>query len=178
VSLAAALAIPFTIANGELFPARDLILFITFVVILVTLVAQGLMLPLVIRALRLADAGHNERVHERRQEHDARLEAVKFALERLDQFDRERDLPDEIVRSIRAEHRDRLRHIQHRADGDDGHRKLTELREEIESAMIAAERQRVNDLYREGKLIDEARRKIERELDLREAQLANQQENT
>ena len=51
VSLAAALAIPLTIANGNPFPYRDLILFLTFVVILVTLIGQGLALPAVIRAL-------------------------------------------------------------------------------------------------------------------------------
>ena len=60
VSLAAALAIPFTVANGAPFPERDLILFVTFVVILVTLVVQGLLLPVVIRALDLADAGKRE----------------------------------------------------------------------------------------------------------------------
>jgi NhaP-type Na+/H+ or K+/H+ antiporter len=54
VSLAAALAIPFTTANGQPFPFRELILFLTFAVILVTLVGQGLMLAWVIRALGLA----------------------------------------------------------------------------------------------------------------------------
>jgi CPA1 family monovalent cation:H+ antiporter len=54
VSLAAALAIPFTIANGQTFPDRALIFFLTFSVILVTLVGQGLMLPSVIRALGLS----------------------------------------------------------------------------------------------------------------------------
>ena len=49
VSLAAALAIPFTTSAGEPFPGRDLILFLTFSVILVTLVGQGLLLPSVIR---------------------------------------------------------------------------------------------------------------------------------
>jgi CPA1 family monovalent cation:H+ antiporter len=57
VSLAAALAIPFATATGTPFPDRDLILFLTFSVILVTLVGQGLMLPWVIRGLGLAHAG-------------------------------------------------------------------------------------------------------------------------
>jgi CPA1 family monovalent cation:H+ antiporter len=51
VSLEAALAIPLATANGQPFPDRDLILVVTFSVILVTLVGQGLMLPAVIRAL-------------------------------------------------------------------------------------------------------------------------------
>src|SRR5437764_4347212 len=65
VSLAAALAIPFATTAGAPFPGRDLILFLTFSVILVTLVGQGLMLPSVIRALGLAHAGGREHDDER-----------------------------------------------------------------------------------------------------------------
>jgi CPA1 family monovalent cation:H+ antiporter len=142
-------------------------------VILVTLVAQGLVLPFVIRTLKVADEGRRERERDRREEHEARGQAVAAALDRLDQLAREGKLADELVRPLRAEHRERLRHIENRSRGDESHRKLTELHDEIESELIAAERQRVNELYRAGKLIDEARRRIERELDLREAQLAN-----
>ena len=85
----------------------------------------------------------------------------------------EDSLSEEVVRPLRAGLRERLRHIENRAHGDDSHRKQTELHDKIISQLIAAERQRVNELYRAGKLIDEARRRIERELDLREAQLAN-----
>ena len=94
--------------------------------------------------------------------------------ERLDELSLERNLSDEFVRPIRAVYRERLRHVQNRSHGEDSHRKLTELHDEIQSLLIAAERERVNELYRAGKLIDEARRRIERELDLREAHLANQ----
>jgi len=173
VSLAAALAIPFTTANGAPFPDRDLILFVTFAVILVTLVVQGLLLPIVIRALKLADEGRREREHDRRDEQAARREAAAAALERLDRLAREEKLSDELVGPIRAAYRERLRHIENRSSGDERHRKLTERHEEIAAQLIAAERQRVNELYRADKLIDEARRRIERELDLREAQLAN-----
>src|SRR5215470_12279690 len=61
VSLAAALAIPFTTASGAPFPDRDLILFVTFSVILVTLVGQGLLMPAVVRWLGLVRAGRHER---------------------------------------------------------------------------------------------------------------------
>jgi monovalent cation/hydrogen antiporter len=175
VSLAAALAIPLTTANGAPFPARDLILFVTFTVILVTLVVQGLLFPLVIRALDLANAGRRERERDHRHEQEARQEAITAALECLDQLVREDKLSDELVHPIRAEHHERLRHIENRTRGDESHRKQTELHDEIELKLIAAERQRINELYRAGKIIDEARRRIERELDLREAQLANQE---
>src|SRR5215470_15228584 len=61
VSLAAALAIPFATASGAPFPDRDLILFVTFAVILVTLVGQGLLMPAVVRWLGLVRAGRHER---------------------------------------------------------------------------------------------------------------------
>lgn len=174
VSLAAALAIPFATASGEPFPDRDLVLFLTFSVILVTLVGQGLMLPAVIRALGLAHAGRRERHADRAEEHRARRQAIETAIERLDELTAERNFSEDVVRPLRARHHDRLKHIEHRGDGDDGHRKLTELHDEIELLLIGAERQQINELFRSGKLKDEARRRIERELDLREAHLVNQ----
>jgi monovalent cation/hydrogen antiporter len=174
VSLAAALAIPFATANGQPFPDRDLILFLTFSVILVTLVGQGLLLPAVIRALGLAHAGRLERHADRVEEHKARRQGIEAAIERLEQLISERNLSEDIVRPLRARHADRLNHIEQRSDGDDGNGKLIELRDEIELLLIAAERRHVNELSRSGKLKDEARRRIERELDLREAQLISQ----
>jgi CPA1 family monovalent cation:H+ antiporter len=174
VSLAAALAIPLATANGQPFPFRELILFLTFAVILVTLVGQGLMLPWVIRALGLAHAGRRERHTERAEEHMARRQAIEAAIERLDQLAAERHLSKEIVQPIRSNHRDRLKHIKNRSDRDHSHRRLIELRDEIELLLLAAERQRINELFRSGKLKDEVRRRIERELDVREAHLTNQ----
>ncbi|MDQ6867493.1 MAG: Na+/H+ antiporter [Pseudomonadota bacterium] len=176
VSLAAALAIPFAMANGQPFPHRNLILFLTFSVILVTLVGQGLLLPSVIRALGLAHAGRRERRGERAAEYEVRRQTIVAALERLDQLVAERDLAGGVVQPILARHRARLEHIEHSSDGDDGHKKLTELHDEIELLLIAAERQRTNDLFCGSKLTDEARRRIERELDLREVHLANQRD--
>src|SRR5208282_1444330 len=76
VSLAAALAIPLTTESGAPFPDRDRILFLTFSVILVTLVGQGLLLPAVIRALGLANAGRRERHADRVEESAARRQAI------------------------------------------------------------------------------------------------------
>ena len=93
VSLAAALAIPFATYGGQPFPDRDLILFLTFSVILVTLVGQGLLLPSVIRALGLARAGRREHHEDRIEEHRARQKAIEAVIERLDQLRSDRDLP-------------------------------------------------------------------------------------
>ncbi|MFI4866892.1 MAG: Na+/H+ antiporter [Steroidobacterales bacterium] len=173
VSLAAALAIPLQIASGAGFPDRDLILFLTFFVILVTLVGQGLLLPALIRALGLANAGRREHQADAIEEFNARRRAVAAAAERLEQMAAARKLPEAVVAPLRAGLHDRLNNLEHRIDGDDSHRKLVELYDDVELSLIGAERQVVNDLYRDGKLKDEARRRIERELDLREAGLEN-----
>ena len=173
VSLAAALAIPLVTAGGEAFPDRDLILFLTFVVILVTLVGQGLTLPAVIRALGLANAGRREHHTDATEEFEARRQAVAAATARLQRLASDRSLPASVVTPLLGGLNDRLNNLEHRIDGQDGQHKLVELYEEIELALIGAERAAVNDLYRDGKLKDEARRHIERELDLREAGLDN-----
>ena len=173
VSLAAALAIPFATESGRPFPGRDLILFLTFSVILVTLVGQGLLLPWIIRALGLANAGRRERREDRAEEFKARRQAVEAAAEQFEQLVANRKLPEEVVAPIRAYHRERLKRVTHRSDGDDAHGKLVQIRDEVDLQLIGAERKLINDLYRTGQLKDEARRRIERELDLREAHLAS-----
>ena len=75
ISLAAALALPLTTASGAAFPQRDLILFLTFCVILATLVVQGLSLPALIRALGLEDDGSQEQ-----EEIEGRIEVANAAL--------------------------------------------------------------------------------------------------
>jgi monovalent cation/hydrogen antiporter len=173
VSLAAALAIPFTTDSGAPFPDRNLILFVTFSVILVTLVGQGLLMPAVVRWLGLARAGRRERHADRAEEFKARRQAIETAIERLDTLAAERELPEDIIRPLRARQRERLKHIEQRSDGDDEHKKLIQSADEIEYLLIAAERDVINDLYRHGELKDEARRRIERELDLRDSHLTS-----
>ncbi len=173
VSLAAALAIPFVTADGQPFPNRDLILFLTYSVILVTLVGQGLTLPLVIRWLGLAHAGRRERHSDRAEEFGARRQAIEAASEQLDQLVSAHEVPQDIIAPMRANHSERLKRAKHRSDGDGGHKKLIELSDGVEFQLIETERNFINELYRKGQLKDEARRRIERDLDLREAHLIN-----
>jgi monovalent cation/hydrogen antiporter len=173
VSLAAALAIPFTVADGSPFPDRDLILILVFAVIFVTLVGEGLTLPAVVRALGLADAGRRERETERAEEFNVRRLAVEAAIERLESLAKSRKLPEPVVRPMLAHLRNRLEDVGHRKEGNEHHKKLAELGDELALALIEAERDLVNKLYRGGELKDEGRRRIERELDLRDTLLAN-----
>jgi CPA1 family monovalent cation:H+ antiporter len=173
VSLAAALAIPLNIENGDPFPERDLILFLTFSVILVTLVGQGLMLPAVMRALGFAHAGRRERRADRLEEFSARRQSIEAASRYVDELKAERELPDSIVHPLKTRYRDRLELIERLEHGGADFKRLNELDYEIECRLLAKERDHINDLYRAGNLKDEPRRRIERELDLRDAQLLN-----
>jgi len=175
VSLAAALAIPLTLDDGQPFPHRDLILFLTFSVILVTLVGQGLSLPAVIRMLGLAKAGERELQIDRTEQLQARRQAINSAIERLERLAAERALPEDLVERVRVRHRERLKHFEGSPEPERGDPDLTGPSDEIELLLLAAERERINELYRQGTLKDEARRRLEHELDLREADLAGHQ---
>jgi CPA1 family monovalent cation:H+ antiporter len=173
VSLAAALAIPLTTNEGAPFPHRDLVLLLTFVVVLVTLVGQGLTLPWVIRRVGLANAGRRERIQERAAELKARRRAIQSAIDRFDRLSAEGQLPEEVYTRLRAHHLDRLSRVALRSHDDEGNKQCVNLLDDIERQVIATEREFVNELYTLDELTDEARRRIERGLDLREAGIAN-----
>src|SRR5262249_22103793 len=99
VSLAAAFALPFVLPNGSPFPGRNYILFLTFSVILVTLVFQGLTLPIVIRKLRLeADVSTDE------EERTARLKANEAAIELIEKLRVNGHFLPDTVNRLRAEY--------------------------------------------------------------------------
>src|SRR5215510_9842390 len=174
VSLAAALAIPLTLASGAPFPHRDLILFITFGVILLTLVGLGLTLPLVIRWLKLGHDRETEEEQEYARELVARHEAMEAALHQVEEDARARGLSDDMLALARARHETRSQQFPRTVDEGWGAAKLGA---HLRMDLITAERDYVNRLLREGKITDETRRKIERELDLEEASIACREEN-
>ena len=173
VSLAAALALPFALPDGEVFPYRDLILFVTFGVIFITLVGTGSGLPPVVRWLGVADAGRAEHIAEHESEIAARREALDAALKSLDAITEDRELSDEVVKLLRARHEIRANQLPDSLDPDahDVSAAGTDLTREL----IAAERKFIHVLLRDGKITDETRRRIERDLDLEEASLANRE---
>jgi Na+/H+ antiporter len=173
VSLAAALSLPVLMDNGAQFPQRNLILFLTFAVILVTLVGQGLAFPGIITWLGLAHAGRRERSRDLVEEFKARRAAINAALSSLEELTLQGKLTEEVLAPVRQLYRERLRHVEYRADSDDSHTELISQRDAVELQMIATEREQINANYRTGDLEDEARRRIEREFDLREAHLAS-----
>jgi monovalent cation/hydrogen antiporter len=176
VSLAAALAIPLETAAGTPFPHRDLVLLLTFVIVLVTLVGQGLTLPWVIRKVGLANAGRRERMRGRTAEFAARRQAVAHVIERLDQLTAEEQIPETIATRLRAHRSEQLNQIELRSDDHAEQKQRVNLYDEVELQLLATERDFINDLYTRGELIDEARRRIERGLDLREAEIGSLRE--
>ena len=172
VSLAAALAIPLTTAAGTPFPDRDLILFITFALIVVTLVGQGLVLPGVVRWLGLAGDAAAEREHEHKAELTARSEALKVGHRRLKQFEADGRVSPEALSILRARHDYRAGRLPENTPDKSAAAAAAELRMEL----IAAEREYIYRLLQEGRITDEARRRIERELDLEEASVTCKKE--
>jgi CPA1 family monovalent cation:H+ antiporter len=107
VSLAAALAVPLTLENGARFPGRELILFLTFVVIVATLVVQGLSLPLLIRWLGIQDDRSMEK-----EERDARLKANRAALEKLNEIAEHDPSKADALQRLRVEYEDHIRQLE------------------------------------------------------------------
>jgi monovalent cation/hydrogen antiporter len=173
VSLAAALAIPLNTASGAPFPHRDLILAITFGVIIITLVGQGLLLPAVVRGLGL----ERDSVDERRREHEAELAArgdtLAVAQARLEQLAADARMSPEVLATLRARHEYRVARLP--KDGADAPEAVAAA-VDLKTDLIEAERAYIYRLLKDGRITDESRRRIERELDLEEASIACRKE--
>jgi CPA1 family monovalent cation:H+ antiporter len=156
VSLATALALPLET------PDRDLLVFLTFCVILATLVGQGLSLPWLVRALGLSPDARAST-----QERRARRAAAEAAIDRIDQLSAEWPTHQPLLESLRAQYVDRASHLDAPHDGapDAAEQELLEHRQ-IRQAVLTAEREAVAELRRRGALDDHAWRRIERDLDL------------
>jgi monovalent cation/hydrogen antiporter len=168
VSLAAALALPLETDAGAPFAGRDLILFLTFSVILATLVGQGLTLPLVIRALRLEEDGGEDR-----EDAKARIRAAEAAVARLEELESEDWVRDDTAERIRGLYRFRTDRFRARFDeGDDG---AIELRSQdfqrLRHELLEAERQAVLELRRSGVISNDVWIRVTRDLDLEELRL-------
>jgi len=176
VSLAAALALPVE------FPGRDLVLFLTFCVIFVTLVGQGLTLQPLIRWLGIHDDGAPEK-----EKIKARLLAAEAAIERIDELAEEDWVYEDTAERMRGMYGYRRRRFATRhasatdkrvadfaadLDGDDeDYETRSAAFQRFRRELLEAEREAVLRLRSEGKIGDEVMRKIERDLDLEDSGL-------
>ena len=164
VSLAAALALPVQIDDGNLFPYRDLIIFLTFVVIAVTLVVQGLTLAPIIRTLKIGSD------HSSREEHDrARLAMCNAAIAAIDKMQAE-GAPAELAERLRAEVSERMvahSALTHQPEDSGTFSAATRIRK----SAVRAERDELIRIWRTGEISDDVLHHIEEELDYEESRL-------
>lgn len=164
VSLAAALALPLE------FPERDLIIFLTFAVILATLVGQGLTLPILINRLQIDDgaAGAGQ------EEAFARYVTSDAATARLDDLAAEWPGHLELIDNLRAQYSHQSRHAEIRQDSENGdeaaEQELVEHRQ-IRMGVLTAEREALIALRDRGAISDQIFRRVERDLDLEEIRM-------
>jgi monovalent cation/hydrogen antiporter len=174
VSLAAALALPFVTADGSPFPERDLLIFLTVCVIVVTLVGQGLSLPWVIRAVGLRGDGREE--HE---EASARQAATSAAVARIEELAMEWPNHLPLIDTLRSQYAHQASHLgdhvdeadgQHRARASEAEQELIEHRA-IRHAVLEAQRNAILELRDSGVINDDVLREVERDLDLEELRM-------
>jgi Na+/H+ antiporter len=162
VSLAAALALPTN------FPARDLIVFLTFAVILVTLVGQGLSLPWLIRVLHVEDDGGAER-----EDAKARIKASEAALQRLDELEGEGWVREDTAERARGQYRFRENRFRARYEGvdDEGVEDRSQQYQRLRRELLEAERQAVIRLRNDGTITEEVMQRVQRDIDLEDLRL-------
>jgi Na+/H+ antiporter len=163
VSLATALALPLTLANGDPMPYRSEIVLITFVVILGTLVVQGLTVAPLARLLGLSGQDDSYEQEQRL----AREQAARAAITRIDQVAEEDWVPPSVARQVRTHYEHRLQRFQPEAALDpecsaDQAAAQRRLRHEA----LTAERRTLIALRNRGEISDDVMHHIERELDL------------
>ncbi|MBV8114498.1 MAG: Na+/H+ antiporter [Silvibacterium sp.] len=169
VSLAAALALPKVLMDGSPFPQREMILYLTFCVILVTLVFQGLTLPQLIHLLGLAG-----KVGPDCEELEARRIVTEAAITHLESA-KTRDSKDaaEVYEDLTHRYRERLASLSAAAT----QREMMDTARHLELSLeaVRVERDTAIQLRNEGRINDTVLRRIERELDLSESRLISEQ---
>jgi CPA1 family monovalent cation:H+ antiporter len=163
VSLAAALALPPVLSDGSPFPYRDPIIFFTFVIIAVTLVLQGLSLPVLIRRLNV---GTDWRVHE--EQANARSAMSTAATAAIDELAVREKAPPELAGRISAEFAEKVANSE---PGSPMSEQEAGLAQRLRHAALMAEREALIRLWRDNQISDEVLHQFEEALDHQEAHL-------
>jgi Na+/H+ antiporter len=169
VSLAAALAIPLRTDSGDPFPERDLIIFLAFMVILATLIGQGLTLGPVVHALDVEDDGT-----EGQEDTLARRRVAEAALERLDELGEPDWISPESVGRARQLYDYRERRFGALEEGaDENFEDRADAWRRLMYELFDAQRQALLELRNQGEISDDVRRNVERDIDLEETRIQN-----
>ncbi|GGM55426.1 Na+/H+ antiporter [Dactylosporangium sucinum] len=166
VSLAAALAVPTALPDGTPYADRSLIVFTTVVVIVVTMLVQGLTLPMVIRWAGLtADDG---RAGEALQ---AQIEAARAGLSALDDVARELGAPRDMVDRLRAEYEDHLQDVRARTHKDGEAYRMQHLERRLRLRVLTRKRQAVTAMRDANTIDDIVLRDLQAAMDIEEMRL-------
>jgi len=168
ITLAAALALPLTTDAGSPFPQRNLVIFLAFAVIVVTLVVQGLTLPALVRAVRLPTDPH-----EQEEEALAWVRAAEAGLARLEELHKEPWVDPGVVERLRDTFGLRLAQYSARRDGEKDQKLEKHVRasRRLRRELLDAERAALVELRRAGEIGDVVERRVRRELDFEDARL-------
>jgi CPA1 family monovalent cation:H+ antiporter len=166
VSLAAALAVPATLPDSTPYADRDLIVFVTVTVIVVTILVQGLTLPYVLRWAGLE--GDEAREDETRT---ARMTATQTALDALPDIGRSMNAPPDMVNRIKADYKGHLEEL--RAEGDEDREAIRyeQLEHQLRLAVLQRKRQAITALRDANKIDDYVLRDLQAVIDLEEIRL-------
>ena len=175
VSLAGALALPDTLPNGQPFPARDLILFITFIVILITLVVQGLTLPIVIESLDV-----REQIDEKKEERKLRQKMALQVITHLEANHSAGSVHDDVLNYVKNEYELKINELNGTLRASANNQQPAELYQQavrLQLELIDVERTVLTEQRQSSLLDGEILRKMEQELDLEAARLSLVQPN-
>jgi CPA1 family monovalent cation:H+ antiporter len=162
VSLAAALALPIDV------PQRDVIVFVTFVVILVSLIGPVVTLPGLVRLIGIEDDGGADR-----EDAKARIKAAEAALARIEEIAEEGWANEDSQQRARGQYRFRTNRFTARLTGEDGDgaEERSVLYQRLRRELLDAERMAVNALRNQGVITQEVAQRVQRDIDLEDSRL-------
>jgi NhaP-type Na+/H+ or K+/H+ antiporter len=176
VSLAAALSLPLTLDSGRPLPERNLIIFITFVVILVTLVFQGLTLPFIIKAINIEDI--DPVIPEEKQEAEIRIRLIDTALKILEEKHKADLENNDLLISLKLEFENHLKHTNRKLECmeclEQDQKEFTVYRRVLRD-IYRVQRKELYQMRKEKIFSDEAIRKEEMQVDIAEIRISTWQ---
>ncbi|SDZ75300.1 monovalent cation:H+ antiporter, CPA1 family [Arachidicoccus rhizosphaerae] len=170
VSMAAAMALPLSFAGSHIFPHRNLLIFLTFCVILTTLVLLGLTLPWLIKVMKL------EPYSVVAQEYEVRTKIVSEAIGKIEE--QYSLLPDELLNNIKSKYEVKYNRLQKTAlpsnyfgQGKTLTSQVFNQYTQVQLELLEVERNSVQQMHLKGSASESILKKIERELDVEETRL-------
>ncbi|HWZ21803.1 MAG TPA: cation:proton antiporter, partial [Cytophagaceae bacterium] len=173
VSLAAALALPTIMENGQPFPQRNMILFITFVVIMFTLLFQGLTLPYIVKKLNIPFSNQ-----EAIDEQNARIKLANSVIVHIEENFALGVVHDDVLNQVKNKYELKINHLNKKVRTENNAKDTTGLFHQLhdmQNELLKVERNEISTMHKQGAVSEEVLRKLEYELDLEESRLVLEQ---